>query len=80
MTKIIIYKKMFRDFLSFINCCKKRKNEDKNGSFSDGDYEKIAEFKKPKNTKNNIKLDIKDRIDIDGNLEYENFIVEKEGG
>lgn len=60
---------MFKEFLNLINCCKKRKNDD---SESLSDYENDI-----KNMKKNKPNDLKDKIDIDGNLEYENLIIEK---
>jgi hypothetical protein len=72
---------MFRAFTSFLNCCKKRKNDEGNASFSDGDYEQIS-TKKVKKQNNRIPHsgDIKDRIEIEGNLEYEKLILDKKDG
>ncbi len=68
---------MFKEFLTFLNCCKKKKGEDPN-ELDNSDYE--SDNKNLKNKKEiAIEMGPQEKIDIDGNLEYELLIREKEG-
>ena len=70
------YRLMFRELITILNCCRKRKSSEETISES-GD---IETGKNKKNSKNNRKPSAKDeiieKIDIDGNFESEHLIRE----